>query len=438
MQGGASDIRKIIPVFLIIILACSCTSYVDLSSTDAHLRRGEYTKAYDSLERSLGRLVAAQGPLIASYDLGMLARLAGDWRRSNELLSDAERRIQEAYTKSITASIASFIVNDNTKEYGGESYEDIYLNLFKALNYLHLGQYESSLVEIRRMIEKQSVLQERYEREASQVRRYASTNHIRQADLPAEATSFTTSALANYLGVVIARHLDERSTLDYSFNQIHRAFETQAKLYPFPVPESVERLTGEDRDPVHLIAFSGRFPVKEERMDFIRVSPSTYTRIAYPVLQPVPSAVASVRVRVDREVATTLERMESFSLVAEDAFRSKSGLIYAKASMRAVSKELGLGIWDTISKDKDGKRGAFAEFLSIVFRVGKELSESADLRSTHYLPAEAWVGTLDLEPGSYTIEVEYLDRTGRVLHTERFMKTIDSGTINLLESYSPL
>jgi len=104
---------------LAIILATSCVSYVDLSSTDAYLRRGQYTKAYDSLKNSLEHLVAAQGPLIASYDLGMLARLTGDWKHSNELLSDAERRIQDAYTKSITASLASFVVNDNTKEYGG-------------------------------------------------------------------------------------------------------------------------------------------------------------------------------------------------------------------------------------------------------------------------------------------------------------------------------
>lgn len=432
------DIRKIIPVLLAIILATSCVSYVDLSSTDAYLKRGQYTKAYDSLKNSLEHLVAAQGPLIASYDLGMLARLTGDWKHSNELLSDAERRIQDAYTKSITASLASFIVNDNTKEYGGESYEDIYLNLFKALNYLHLGQYESSLVEIRRMIEKQSVLQDRYEKQADQVRRYASTNHIRQTDLPAQATSFTTSALANYLGVIIAAHLGEQSTLDYSFNQIHHAFETQTKLYPFPIPESVEPLKSEGRDSVHLIAFTGRFPVKEERMDFISISPTNVTRIAYPVLRPVPSAITSIRVRVDGKVITTLEKIESFSLVAEDAFQSKSGLLYAKATMRAISKELGIGIWDAISKDKDGKRSAFAEVLGFAFRVGKELSESADLRSTHYLPAEAWVGTLDLEPGSYTIEVEYLNRIGQVLHTERFMETIDPTTINLLESYSPL
>ncbi len=104
------DIRKIIPVLLAIILATSCVSYVDLSSTDAYLKRGQYTKAYDSLQKTIGHLATAQGPLIASYDLGMLARLTGDWKHSNELLSDAERRIQDAYTKSITASLASFSV----------------------------------------------------------------------------------------------------------------------------------------------------------------------------------------------------------------------------------------------------------------------------------------------------------------------------------------
>jgi hypothetical protein len=438
VQGGLLDIRKIIAVLLITILVTSCVSYVDLSSTDAYLRRGQYIKAYDSLESSLGRLAAAQGPLIASYDLGMLARLTGDWKRSNELLSDAEQRIRDAYTRSITASIASFIVNDNTEEYAGENYEDIYLNLFKALNYLHLGQYESSLVEIRRMIEKQSVLQERYERQVDQVRRYASSNHIRQVDLPAQATSFTTSALANYLGVIIASHLDEQTTIDYSYNQIRHAFESQTKLYPFPLPGTVHTLKSDDPDSVHLIAFTGRFPLKEERMDFIHVSPYNTAKIAYPVLQPIPSAIASVRVLVDGEIITDLERIESFSLVAQDAFQSKSDLLYAKANMRAISKALGIGIWDTITEDKSGKEGVLYDLLGVVFRVGRDLTESADLRSTHYLPANAWVGKINLKEGSYTIEVEYLNRNKQVIHIERFKRTIDPKTINLLESYSPL
>ena len=432
-------IRRIIPLLLIILVFTSCTSFVDLSSTDAFLRKGAYAQAYDSLERSIGKLISAQGPLIANYDLGMLARLKGDWKHSNVLLSDAERRIQEAYTKSITASLASFIVNDNTKEYAGENYEDIYLNLFKALNYLHLGEYESSLVEIRRMIEKQSLLQEVYENEVRQVRRYASTNQIKQGELPTQATSFTTSALANYLGVILAQHLHEPSTLDYSFKQIQHAYESQAKLYPFSLPSSVQTLQKEDQtNLVHLLALSGRFPIKEQRMDFIYVSPYNTAKIAYPVLRTLPSAIAKVRVRVNGKIETTLELIESFSLIGEDAFRSKSELLYAKASMRAISKALGIGIWDAVTTDETGQQSPLGELLGLVFRAGRDLSESADLRSTHYLPANAWVGVVQLNAGSHTIEFEYLNRSNFVLHTERFTRVIDPKDLNLLESYSPL
>lgn len=164
---------------LCLLLLCptlflGCSSYVDLSSSQMHIMQGHYDKAYQNLQMQAPSLLKAQGPIIVNYDLGMLARLNKNYQESNNLLSESERLIREAYTQSITANIASFIVNDNTKAYQGEEYEDIYLNLFKALNFLALGQEESALVELNRSMEKQALLKQKYEQYRKQVRDYAS------------------------------------------------------------------------------------------------------------------------------------------------------------------------------------------------------------------------------------------------------------------------
>jgi hypothetical protein len=60
-------------------------------------------------------------------DKGLLEHYVGNYRDSSQDLENAERLIQDTFTKSVTAGIASYIANDNTKEYPGEDYEDIYL-----------------------------------------------------------------------------------------------------------------------------------------------------------------------------------------------------------------------------------------------------------------------------------------------------------------------
>ena len=84
-------------------------------------------------------------------DKGLLEHYAGNHEESPEDLMEAERLMEEAFTKSVTEAMASYIANDNTKEYPGEDYKDIYLSVFNALNFYYLGNVEDALVEIRKL-----------------------------------------------------------------------------------------------------------------------------------------------------------------------------------------------------------------------------------------------------------------------------------------------
>ena len=424
---------------LCVLLLCSslfpgCSSYVDLSSSQAYVMQGNYEKAYQNLQMQAPSLLKAQGPIIVNYDLGMLSRLNNNFQESNKLLSESERLIREAYTQSITANIASFIVNDNTKAYQGEEYEDIYLNLFKALNYIALGQEESALGS-QTVDGKAGALKQKYER-WQQKAQGCFTKGLGSVDTHIGASSFSTSALTNYLAALVAQSLGEASTAYYATEQVKHAFASQPQLYNFPLPPLVdEKPPAEGKTRLHVVAFSGQAPQKQERWEYVWVSPTNRAKIAYPVLVGRYSNVQGIRVKAGSQAETTLHKIESISDVAIDTFRTKSELAKTKAVLRALAKAVGVAIYDAVAQ-QDDKVTAAEELLGFIFRVAQDVSERADVRSTHYLPAEAWVGSFDLPAGVYDLEISFLNASGRVLHTVFLPnQEVRADGLNLSEAY---
>jgi len=421
-------------------LLSGCSSRIDISNAQSQYLNSNYSQAFLDLEQQAPSVLKAQGPIILNYDLGMLARLNKAYKDSNNYLSEAERLIREAYTQSITANVASFIVNDNTKAYTGEDYEDIYLNVFKALNYLHQGEEESALVELNRSIEKQAFLKQKYEKQVEQVASYREKQGLGSVEGQSYASSFSTSALANYLSAVVAEGMGEENTRYYAMNQVRHAFASQPALYAFPLPSTA----AEDPQKVesgmgrlHVVGFTGQAPLKEERVESIYVSYANRAKIAYPVLVGRPSQVQAIEVSVDGNRVQRLERIESIKDIAIDTFRATSELAKLKAVTRAMAKAIGIAAYDAAALE-DNQVTAAEELLGWIFRIARDVSESADVRSTHFLPSEAWVGYLDLQPGTYTVELSFLNASGRVLHQEILPnQVVRENGVNLAETFCP-
>lgn len=435
----------ILPLFFLLLLASTllagCSSYVDISNAQNYYRQAQYTKAMSSLQQKAPSILKAQGPIILNYDLGLLARLSNEYETSNTLLSESERLIWEAYTQSITANIASFLVNDNTKAYPGEEYEDVYINIFKALNYLHLGRSESALVELRRSIEKQANLRQKYEQQVQKISSYSDAQGFASVETTRYATSFSTSALAQYLSAIVAQKMGEDNTFYYAINQARHAFASQSGLYDFPMPSvfDIEDTPLKDsKARVHLISFTGQAPIKQERRESVWVSRNNYAQIAYPVLVERKSAIERVKVSIQGGPTQQLEKIESISNIAIDTFKAKSEVIRMKAVTRAMAKAVGIALYDAYT-EKDNNVTVFEELLGLIFRVAQTVSESADVRSVHFLPSLSWVGYVDLEPGTYTFTYEFLNASGRVVHSHKVSNLrVTANSVHLVEAHSPL
>ena len=167
---------------------------------------------------------------------------------------------------------------------------------------------------------------------------------------------------------------------------------------------------------------------------------SSYNRakIAYPVLVGGSSQVQGVRVSIEGQPIIPLQRIESISNIAIDTFKAKSELIKIKAITRAMAKAVGIALYDEYAA-QDNNVTAGEELLGMIFRIARDATESADVRSTHFLPSEAWVGYVDLPEGTYTITTEFLNASNQVLHRSPGKTVqVQAGSLHIAEAFCPL
>ncbi|ULQ60837.1 hypothetical protein K7I13_06110 [Brucepastera parasyntrophica] len=252
----------------ILIFFISCSSMAHYEEIDSAVFTGDYHGGLEMIKKAKeGGAYADTDAILFYLDAGMLSHYAGEYKESIDYLSTAERSIEAAFTKSVSLEITSYVLNDNIKEYAGEDYEDIYLNVFNALNYYYNGALESSLVEIRRSDNKLKHLATKYG---------AVTTNAQQAvlakssDVPydpeAVQTNFSNSALARYLGMLFYRGEGKRDDARIDRDQVKLAFANQPTVYNFPLPSTLddELNVPAGMARLNVISFNGFSPVKQD------------------------------------------------------------------------------------------------------------------------------------------------------------------------------
>ena len=82
--------------------------------------------------------------VMVNMNRGMLRRMNRDYTGSNEALESAKKKIEELYAVSVSESVGSVMVNDETISFEGDRFEQVLVHAYKALNYISLGQIDSA------------------------------------------------------------------------------------------------------------------------------------------------------------------------------------------------------------------------------------------------------------------------------------------------------
>jgi len=462
--------RRFFVLLLLLTLATAC-SYVATQTSFYHDVWA--SAAAHDWQSALGVVEAAKEEgkyknkdrLLYFLDRGILHHYAGQPEESNTYLEQAERTIEELYTASISKAAFSMVLNDNTLDYSGEDYEDIYTNVFKALNYIALGEYDEARVEIRRVDNKLTLLQQKYGKLAEAM------NEQRESPVKYKAApvKFHNDALARYLGALLYFQDGQYDDARIDLEQMQKAVQSQPNIYPFSPPEM--SLADLDTSVLHVMAFAGRGPEKvavnfriRTYKNYFLVYPVTsrarygqryvwqglesdlYFKFSVPVLKSVPSMVHHVNVYVNKQFVGRLQLLEDMSRVAKETFEAHRSLIYMKSMIRAVLK----GLANKKAKDeidKSGKNrngtnreeGAFGRFLlKTLADVAVEVTEQADLRCWRLMPGKAYAGYFPVPEGSYSVSVRFLDAQDRLLSESRYDNVeIRRSRLNLVEAAEP-
>jgi hypothetical protein len=435
--GKASAVRAATVTLTAAVLFVSCATSNPLAQVDKLVDAENFSRGAEILEKNKKKIYRKKDDVLYCLDKGMLSHYAGDWAASSSLLQDGERAIEANYAVSITQEIGTFLASDLSREYDGEDYEDVYLNVFNALNYCHRGKTEDALVEIRRINNKLKNLSVKYGVITSSMQKAALEQ---QLDIPANPSApkeFSNSALARYLGVLLYRSEGALDDARIDRDELKLAFANYRSIYNHPVPSSVD---GELEIPqgmarLNVLGFSGRLPVKVEQTLRIPIS-RNWIKIALPELQFRASQISSIETVLDSGERFKLELLEDIGKVAAAAFSQRKNVIYFKSILRgAVKGVAAVGFDAAAQRSTDENYSLLFSILSIGLQAYAEVSERADLRSSRYFPGKAYAGAINLKPGTYSFSVNYYGKNGTLIARRRFENIkVSENKLNLAEA----
>jgi hypothetical protein len=454
------------PLLIVALLLAGCamlrTDKSHYAGMDTMLAKADYPAAIARIESERNKAYTGKDRAVFYLDIGMLYHWNAEYEKSNEYLEKAERAIEDNFAKSLTRSASSLILNDNALEYAGEDYEDIYLNAFKALNYLALGQNDSAFVEVRRINNKLQQLADKHDKMA---RKLSEAEEAQEPFQPGKSY-FQESALGRYLSLLLYRNEYRWDDVRIDLEKIARGWKLQPDIYTFSPPDfSLEKKRiSAPKARLNVIAFSGLAPDKEaatfyihteqnviilagtsenylgkQRIDGLNVlnwpgvEEGYHFKFQLPSMHKRPSNVARIEVNVSEGPRQPLQPLESLENAAVEAFGIKKPLIYLKTVTRAVSK----GLIAERSKEKmTANMGGGTAFLSrLVADLMVDQTENADLRVSRFFPAEASIREIHLDEGIYDIQINYYGAGGALLHSdERTGVRLEAGRLNVLES----
>lgn len=124
--------------------------------SDGNLQQAEQMLGDNKAKFEKGRL-----QFLYYVNAGLVNSMLGRFNVSNEYFEKADLFVED-YQKKAMDHVSTLLLNPNLTVYPGEDHEILMINYYKAVNYLQMGDYESALVEARRMDLRLQELSDKY------------------------------------------------------------------------------------------------------------------------------------------------------------------------------------------------------------------------------------------------------------------------------------
>jgi hypothetical protein len=444
-------------LFLAILTGCG-PSINRYALIDDSLRANDPKRA-DAIVEQAEKDYGSKSLVLYGMDRGMTLHLAGQYSQSNAVLEQAEEEIDKLYTRKIRTETAAFFSNDTVLPYEGDPYEQVMVNVMKALNYAVMGQIDEALVEARRLDNRLNVLGDRvtdkdgyrddgFARYVSGIL-YETTGDLNNAFIAYRKASDAYDAIGGWARTPVPTAL--RSDLLRTAEALH--FTTELDQYRQKYPETTWHPSHEQSQlaQVVVISYNGRAPQKEDQFFDLPLSLNAIqlvllnrglggrshdrreqraadsvlyglngrvVRVALPRLILQKSAVAYDQIQLIAKnggtVTSKTELVQNISSLAERRLSDQLPGITTKALARAAMKFAAAEAATRGAQAAAGKdHGAWVGLLVGLIAHGLAVaSEEADKRSWRTLPDEIQLARLWVPPGDYDARISPVGRQG--------------------------
>jgi len=446
--------------------------------------RANDPKGADAVVQQAEKEYGEKSLVLYGMDRGMTLHLAGDYQQSNTVLEQAEEELDRLYTRKVRTEALAFMTNDTALPYEGDPYEQVLINVLKALNYASLGQWQDALVEARRIDHRLNVLSDRTKeknayREDSFARYlsgilYESTGDVNNAFIAYRNAYETFEATRSWSHTAVPSQL--RADLLRTAEALHFTQELAEYKHMFPDTKWETSQALQQLAQVVVISYNGRAPRKEDQFLDLPISLNALqlvllnrgfsqatqqsnramdtvlyglngrvVRVALPRLiqQKVPMPVDTVSLISDNGTRVTVntELVHNVTALAEKALSERMAGITTKALARAATKfamaeAATRGAQQAAGKDAGPWVGLLVGLLTKGLAVA---SEEADKRSWQTLPDEIHLARIWVPPGRYQVQNQLAGGSHDLLKPEA-MRTLFLGpgeTAVLLQRVMP-
>jgi hypothetical protein len=388
------------PALALVLGACIPPSVTYREHLGTLVAERDWAAANQAIDEAREDKYGEKDRVLYWLDKGAVCHVSRDYPRSDALLDQAELRIEELYTKSLSQAAGTVLVNDVTQDYAGEPHERALLYVLRALNHAYQHKVDDAVVEARKVT---AFLEGYGERVGMKTYRDDGFAHLLSALLFEDA--------GRYDDARISREAAER------------AYGRYARDYQVTLPQFGlgPRAPGEGE--LVFLHYNGKVPLRGTKHTSVPVGRKQTVKemmksgddeaqaqlpVALPTIVDQPYAIRRSSLLTAGRTAQTVV-VEPIGAITVKALEDEFPAIKARAVARATAKG---GAYSAAEAAGSSKVVSGAGLSAM------GASEQADTRGWATLPAEIRMARLALPAGVHDVQVFYQDATGAVAYQE--------------------
>lgn len=422
---------------LVFCTACTAPSLRYKTDISHQIAQGNFKSAADTVAAKRTKHYARQDRALAYLDEAVLRHDAGENVQSDELLSQAQDRIEELYTVSASKSAGRLLINDLTLPYSVAPYERAMTYFYRAMNFIEQNDLTSAAVEARRAVQ--------------------FLDNLRGS----KRSGYNDDPFVQYFTSLVFESVGQLSDARISRSNAINGYQKLGGLLKVSAPEFSVPSNYAQLGEVIILHYNGLLPLKRnttvqvawDKMYTLLSSAQETNRddispevanaltagfmghavtVAFPELTPQEYYIESSFAQSPDGQRYTLQKVADLAAAAQADLEERKPGIWFRAVSRAVAKQVAAHAAhhavDSASKDQN--LGDVAElFINI---LGSAV-EKADTRQWFTLPAQILMARMFVAPGTQNITLHFRDRFGNIVgeHTFENVRVTPGGRVYL-------